>query len=354
MAKALARGDGYERIRGEIARRFVGQSVSNIMRVVQTEGTYVSRQAQGAEMRRAGFDSYFIDSRDDGRTCPTCRAISKRSHEEPFRFEEARAGENYPPLHPRCRCDVNPAVGDWDEWLRARRRDRRAGADPERAAERFGMSSPTARKWPDHGRMLRRDEFKELRRIAEEGGFKIVGFRKTDADYGLLRKALTAAADAIKRLGIETEMTFELAEMAEDDYAGSDYYSFHRIKLNEAALRDPEALQRNLSEEIESGSFANMDIPEGIVYHELGHTFALERGIDPMQAARTAFPGLSDDDIIKLVERDVSTYAATYRNGLEFPSEVIATLLSGRPSPTACALARAMGVPDELLGENEL
>ena len=138
MAKALARGDGYDRIRGEIARRFVGQSVSNIMRVVQTEGTYVSRQAQGAEMRRAGFDSYFIDNRDDGRTCPTCRAISKRSHEEPFRFEEARAGENYPPLHPRCRCDVNPAVGDWDEWLGARRRDRRAGADPERAAERFG------------------------------------------------------------------------------------------------------------------------------------------------------------------------------------------------------------------------
>ena len=135
MAKALARGDGYARLRDEIARRFVGQSVSNIMRVVQTEGTYDSRQAQGEEMRRAGFDSYYIDSVDDSRTCGTCKAISRRSHEEPFRFEDARPGENYPPLHPRCRCEVNPAVDSWADWIRGgtgRLQDR------ERAAERFG------------------------------------------------------------------------------------------------------------------------------------------------------------------------------------------------------------------------
>ena len=135
MAKALARGDGYDKMRGEIAKRFVGQSVSNIMRVVQTEGTYVSRQAQGEEMRRAGFDPYHIDSLDDRRTCPTCRAISKRSHREPFRFVDARPGENYPPLHPRCRCEVNPAVDSWAEWIRGgtgRPQDR------EKIAERFG------------------------------------------------------------------------------------------------------------------------------------------------------------------------------------------------------------------------
>ena len=137
MAKALARGDGYDRMRREIARRFVGQSVSNIMRVVQTEGTYVSRRVQGEEMRRAGFDAYYIDSVDDSHTCGTCKAISRRSHEEPFRFEDARPGENYPPLHPRCRCEVNPAVDSWADWMRGgtgRRQDR------ERAAERFGAA----------------------------------------------------------------------------------------------------------------------------------------------------------------------------------------------------------------------
>ena len=338
-------------MRGEIAKRFVGQSVSNIMRVVQTEGTYVSRQVQGEEMRRAGFDSYYIDSVDDSRTCGTCKAISRRSHEEPFRFEDARPGENYPPLHPRCRCEVNPAVDSWADWIRG---GTGGPQDRERAAERFGMSATNGQRWPSHGKMMRREEFKELRRIAAQGGIELVGFRKTDANYELCRKMVEAGIEAKKKLGIETGLTFEMSAMADDDYAGTEYDAFDRIKFNEAALRDPEILRRNLSGEISAGSFAAMEIPEGIVYHELGHTFALERGIDPMQAARTAFPGLSDDDIIRLVEKDVSKYAASYRNGLEFPSEVIAMLLSGKPNPTASALARAMGVPDGLLGENEL
>ena len=136
MAKALARGDSYAKLRDEIARRFVGQSVSNIMRVVQTEGTYVSRQVQGEEMQRAGFDAYYIDSVEDKHTCDTCRAISKRSHEEPFRFEDAKPGENYPPLHPRCRCEVNPAVDDWADFIKG-------GDGRAKVAERFGASSPT-------------------------------------------------------------------------------------------------------------------------------------------------------------------------------------------------------------------
>ncbi len=135
MAKALARGDGYDRMRWEISKRFTGQSVSNIMRVVQTEGTYVSRKVQGEEMRRAGFDSYHIDSVEDKRTCDTCRAVSKRSHREPFRFEDAKPGKNYPALHPRCRCEVNPAVDDWADWIRG---GTGGPQDMERASERFG------------------------------------------------------------------------------------------------------------------------------------------------------------------------------------------------------------------------
>lgn len=348
MAKSLARGDSYAKLRDEIARRFVGQSVSNIMRVVQTEGTYVSRQVQGEEMRRAGFDAYYIDSVEDKHTCDTCRAISKRSHEEPFRFEDAKPGENYPPLHPRCRCDVNPAVDDWADFIKG---GNGRPQDRSKVAERFGMSARGGHKWPAHGRMIRRDQFKELRRIAEEGDIDLVGFRKTDADFELCKKVIRAGVEAKRKLGIKTRLTFEMTAMADDDYAGTDYDSFNRIKLNEAAFRDAEALRRNLSAEIARGGFAAMDIPEGIIYHELGHTFALERGLDPMQAARTAFPGMSDDDIICMVGKDISEYAALYRSGLEFPSEVIAMLLSGKSNPTAYALAKAMGVPDGLLRE---
>ena len=132
LARGLARGDSYQRLCAEMSRRFAGQAVSDCMRVVQTEGTYVSRKVQGDAMRRAGFERYYVDARGDERTCDTCRAVSAQSHRAPLSFDDARPGENYPPLHPRCRCDVNPAVDDWAEWLRAH------GDAGKAAAERFG------------------------------------------------------------------------------------------------------------------------------------------------------------------------------------------------------------------------
>ena len=153
MAKALARGESYAKLRDEIARRFVGQSVSNIMRVVQTEGTYVSRQVQGDEMRKAGFDAYYIDSVEDKRTCETCRSISKLSHERPFRFEDAKPGENYPPLHPRCRCEVNPAVDDWADFIKGgngRPQDRAKVAERFGAAVERGISTKRAARFDAH------------------------------------------------------------------------------------------------------------------------------------------------------------------------------------------------------------
>ena len=51
-------------------------------------------------------------------------------------------GVNYPPLHPRCRCFVNPAVEDWGEWARKRREERRqAAVSEETVARRFGAST---------------------------------------------------------------------------------------------------------------------------------------------------------------------------------------------------------------------
>lgn len=142
MAKAIVRGDSWQKLRREIATRFEDQSASNIMRVVQTEGTYVARQAQGAELQREGFEDYFVDPLDDSRTCASCRSIGRRSHDEPFRFDEAEVGVNYPPLHPRCRCFVNPAVEDWGEWARKRREERRqAAVSEETVARRFGAST---------------------------------------------------------------------------------------------------------------------------------------------------------------------------------------------------------------------
>ena len=112
MAKAFARGDSYQRIAKALEKRFVDVPQSSLMRLVYTEGTYVSRMAQAEELRREGFDSYTMQAVHDGRTCEQCHGVEGKT----FRFEDMQVGVNFPPLHPYCRCQIAPAVDDWDAW----------------------------------------------------------------------------------------------------------------------------------------------------------------------------------------------------------------------------------------------
>lgn len=112
MSKALARGDSYQRIAKALEKRFVDVPQSSLMRLVYTEGTYVSRMAQVEELKREGFDSYTIQAVHDGKACEQCHGVEGKT----FRFEDMQVGVNFPPLHPYCRCQIAPAVDDWDAW----------------------------------------------------------------------------------------------------------------------------------------------------------------------------------------------------------------------------------------------
>lgn len=76
----------------------------------------------------------------------------------------------------------------------------------------------------------------------------------------------------------------------------------------------------------------------------MGHLFAFENGIDPIAAARRALPGMSDDDIMKLIGKEISEYSAMYTDGLEIPSEVASALLSGSDNRLALSIAEKMGM----------
>ena len=112
MSKALARGDSYQRIAKALEKRFVDVPQSSLMRLVYTEGTYVSRMAQVEELKREGSVSYTIEVVHDERACEECEGVSGST----FRFEDMQVGVNFPPLHPYCRCQIAPAVDDWDAW----------------------------------------------------------------------------------------------------------------------------------------------------------------------------------------------------------------------------------------------
>ena len=160
MARALARGESWQRLRDEVSRRFVGVSERDVMRLVCTEGTYVSRQAQLAELAREGFSEYRVEPVGDERTCGLCSALVGKS----FRVEDAMPGVNLPPIHPNCRCQIAPAVDDWDAWMREQ-------VDRKRA-------ELAARRMADDG-----ERAKRARAVQDECGRIESGFGRVWRDY---------------------------------------------------------------------------------------------------------------------------------------------------------------------------
>lgn len=114
MAKALARGESWRRLCDELSSRFVDVPERDVMRLVVTEGTYVSRQAQLAELAREGFAEYRVEPVGDERTCEVCSALAGKA----FPIDGARVGATLPPIHPRSCCQMVPAVDDWGAWVR--------------------------------------------------------------------------------------------------------------------------------------------------------------------------------------------------------------------------------------------
>ena len=158
MAKALARGESWRRLCDELSSRFVDVPERDVMRLVVTEGTYVSRQAQLAELAREGFAEYRVEPVGDERTCEACSALVGKA----FPIDCARVGATLPPIHPRCRCQIAPAVDDWDAWVRDQvdRRQaevaaRRMTEGGERAKGARAVQDECSRIESDFGRVWR-------------------------------------------------------------------------------------------------------------------------------------------------------------------------------------------------------
>lgn len=114
MAKALVRGESWRRLCDELSSRFVDVPERDVMRLVVTEGTYVSRQAQLAELAREGLDGRRVEPAGDERACEVCSALVGKA----FPIDGARVGATLLPLHPRSCCQIVPAVDDWGAWVR--------------------------------------------------------------------------------------------------------------------------------------------------------------------------------------------------------------------------------------------
>lgn len=113
MAQAFARGDSYDRIMKDLIERFDNVSRRDAYRLIYTEGTFVHAEASIQPFTEE-FTKYKVCTVGDGKVCSICQALEEA---DPIDIEKRVAGENFPPLHPWCRCTFTIEVEDWDKWI---------------------------------------------------------------------------------------------------------------------------------------------------------------------------------------------------------------------------------------------
>lgn len=111
ITKGIYQGKSAKKISKNISER-LDASMKDIERVVRTESKHARNEASAQAYIDMGYEWYMFSSHTEGksseRTCERCREIN----EEKYRFDKRVAGENFPPLHPNCRCTIIPIMND--------------------------------------------------------------------------------------------------------------------------------------------------------------------------------------------------------------------------------------------------
>ena len=99
----LNKGINYRTMSQNIAKKF-DTSYKNAERLVRTETAHIQNQATLMGYKDSGVVKYEFLAVLDSRTSHTCASLNG----EVFKTENAMEGENYPPMHPRCRSTTVP------------------------------------------------------------------------------------------------------------------------------------------------------------------------------------------------------------------------------------------------------
>ncbi len=194
LTQGLIQGKSVASMSKELSDK-LGQSYKSSERVVRTESAYIAGQADIEAYKAAGVEWYEFMATEDERTSEICRSLDGKK----FRISEAKAGVNYPPMHPNCRSTTIEYVPDEE---RAAHSKAAPDVTYENWLEKYVKHALTAAD--DDGRI--KEEFTRF-----ESGDKANRFFYCD-DYEKWRANLSADAQEILRsyaaIGYENINTF--------------------------------------------------------------------------------------------------------------------------------------------------
>ena len=105
IIQAFMQGVSVKDLSDRIEKRFENDRY-NTERLVRTELNYALNQSTKLSYDEAGIKEYEFLAEIDSRTSDICRELNGQI----FKMKDARAGVNYPPMHPHCRSTTIPVM----------------------------------------------------------------------------------------------------------------------------------------------------------------------------------------------------------------------------------------------------
>ncbi len=99
VVKSIISGESWTKTTAKLAAEFEVEKF-NAATLVHTEAAHIHAQADLKAYADLNVEEYKYLATLDDRTCERCQALDGMV----FKVSDARAGENFPTLHPRCRC----------------------------------------------------------------------------------------------------------------------------------------------------------------------------------------------------------------------------------------------------------
>ena len=204
----------------------------NAVRLVRTEMNFVNNQAHADSMKDAGVEQYEFMAVMDGRTSQKCR---ERDGEH-FLLEEKVVGENYPPLHPRCRSTVCPFIEGVS----------RKGTRTAKDSSGKNIEIPAAMKYSDYEKIYLKKEisFDEWK---AQNGIKSINSLTNSLKNDKINKNNSIKEDVMQ--SIPDVVAMELKGIGKADFVTAKLvnYALNPLVATDKATAFEEALGYNLT-----------------------------------------------------------------------------------------------------------
>ena len=292
--------------------RIAGNEIWEAKRLVRTEITGAAAEGE-LEALRDMEEEFGIKMRYrfyatlDERTCPVCGALDMQD----FSPDDAEEGVNKPPMHPNCRCVIQPVMDDEKkEEIVRRGRDesgksvvmpkgmtyekwkeeyvRKPKAVPERdiakeleksaAGVGYYMGGSKLPETPYIKPFAKADDYKDLVETAK-GKYKLDLIDANKADFSLLRDSMENLSKTIdKNQWAASDLrTVRVVDSIDGDaYAQciiveKDGKYFTEIQLNKDWYENREMLEDVVDFKVKNGDFVEGTTADNLIVHEFGH-----------------------------------------------------------------------------------